>query len=237
MESISYGLEGNSYMGKTTTFELLIQRQRCDSNVVIGVPEYSSLEKIPIFRREDKADIDTIVQFFLDLEKRRTDLAIKAIAAANQDTIVLFDRTPISLILFEVAIGRTNQARHATAELAEGFQRAIQDEEIIVPARIVHLTATPATFEGRRLADLAKGRGDCIPLLLESITRDIFEEGTRLWESLFGQQLYHCIQVDDMHEEAVATTLATVLTANLTCQETGINLVCFTKAVLALDIR
>lgn len=237
MERECFGLEGNSYMGKTTTLELLSEMQECHGNVVVGIPEYSNLATIPAFRREDRSDILKIVNFFLNLERERTDLVNNAITATNQNTVVLFDRTPISLILFEVAIGRTNQGRHATEELSAEFQRAIEDGEIIVPSQIVHLTSTQATFDERRREDLKKGKGDCIPLLLDRITRAIFDKGIRLWGEGIVQQSCHCIHVEHMDEITVAQKVVAILTANSTYNETEIDLVSFKNAVLALDIR
>ena len=237
MEIQNYGLEGNSYMGKTTTLQELDGAIIPTSGVkIVGIPEYSNMLDIPAFRREDGTDMARIVSFFLDLERRRTELVTNTLAISTGDILFLTDRTVLSLILFEYGMKRIMGARDATMQIAEAFQTAISEQEIVIPRTIIHLTSSRRIFELRRAHDLSLGRGDCIPFLLHQGTTSIFDNGLRLWGSINTQQQYHRINTTDLDTQSVAGEVKNVLEDDVTMQAHSLKLVQFASTIIATDI-
>lgn len=178
-------IEGQSYVGKTTTLEAI--KNMLDFGVIV-VPEYTMFGKLPDFPSKTREDLKKTIQIILDLEKRRTEFLSKQLDQ-NPDAPVFFDRGPISCIAFQHA-AENNGYSGACLWLADTFQREFLDKNIFVPNGMVHFTASGEIIRERERKDLNSGKGNIMSFLKEegvitSINEVFSGYGTKIPEELF----------------------------------------------------
>jgi len=137
-EDLILTIEGNSFSGKTVTAEKLRE--------VFGIPivreyfEYAEDQgwKFPKFPRDNFEDAKNAINFFLELEKRRSDDAIDL--SARKHMPVVMDRSPFSCIVFEWTVSkRFPKTPSAYVYAIEKFQKAFDEGKIILPQGLVLL--------------------------------------------------------------------------------------------------
>ncbi len=114
-------LEGESYVGKSSSIEAMKELQEIREKGIIVVPEYSVIGPLPKFTREIVKDIKKVIEKIIDLEKKRTDVLTNDLAH-HKGKVVVFDRGPVSCIAFEYAAEKSGYTG-AALWLAEAFQK------------------------------------------------------------------------------------------------------------------
>lgn len=156
-------IEGESYVGKTSAIEVMKNIDDIRNKGIIIVPEYSVIGKLPKFPRETLGDLKESIQTIIDLEKRRTDGLTNELAK-NKNGMIVFDRGPVSCIAFEYAAKKAGY-QSAMLWLADAFQKELENDNIIVPAGMIHLTASRDIVEEREQTDLQRGHGKILDFL------------------------------------------------------------------------
>lgn len=189
-EKISMGnaFEGESYVGKSTTAEVMKNIENLREKGIIIVPEYSVVGKLPSFPRENIKSIKKSIQLMIDLEKKRTDKLTADLSHQPQATVI-FDRGPISCIAFEHAAEK-NGYKGAALWIAEAFQRELEDKNIIVPRGMIHFTADKGIIREREIADLASGHGRIIDFLRDKKVIKALNEAFSAFGEFLPKQLF-----------------------------------------------
>lgn len=198
-------LEGRSYVGKSTALERLRNIESLRDKGIVIVPEYSVVGDFVKFPRTTMADLKKSITRIIDLEKKRSDILSGALAK-GQNGLVLFDRGPVSCIAFEHAAQQAG-FKGAALWMAESFQRALGDDQIIVPRGMVHLTATNEIIEERRKNDLASGKGDVINFLRDEEVIKTLKDAFAAFGDYLPKQLFLTLETDSLDPGAVATTV------------------------------
>ena len=176
-------LEGECYVGKTTTAETMKRLEILRDKGIIIVPEYSVIGPLPAFPRENTDSLKKSIQQMIDLEKRRTDRLATELSC-QPEAMVIFDRGPISCIAFEHAAEQSGY-QGAALWIAEAFQKEVETKNIIIPQGMIHLTADRGFIREREAADLAAGRGRIMDFLKnEDVIRILNESFTAFGEFL-----------------------------------------------------
>lgn len=181
-------IEGESYVGKTTSIEAMREVGELRERGIIIVPEYAVIGPLPQFPRESMGDLKKAIQQIIDLEKKRTDKLVDDLALQNEGTVI-FDRGPVSCIAFEYAAEKTGY-KGAALWMAEAFQNEIENKNIIVPQGEIYLTASKEIIEKREAEDIKKGHGRIIdflrdPKVVEALNKAFAAFGKFLPEQLF----------------------------------------------------
>ncbi|SRR3989339_22787 len=100
--TIGNAFEGESYAGKTSAIESMVEMDEVKDRGIVVVPEYSVMGPLPEFHRKTGADIRKTISRMIDLEKKRTD-RLSTDLEKQGSGLVVFDRGPISCIAFEYA--------------------------------------------------------------------------------------------------------------------------------------
>lgn len=185
---IGNAIEGESYVGKTSTIEAMKSVESIREKGIIVVPEYTVMGSLPAFPREDISDIKKSIQRIIDLEKRRTDNLVGNLAK-NPGDLVVFDRGPISCIAFEYAAQKTGY-KGAALWLAEAFQREVEDKNIIVPNGFIHFTADKKIIREREEIDLASGQGKVMDFLQDEDVIKALNEAFVTFGDFLPEQLF-----------------------------------------------
>ena len=133
-----FGLEGNSFAGKTSTSEYLKKHFNVPIVREYGPYAYEVGTEFPQFPPESYEQAKKSIDFFVELEKRRSDDAVDL--AEHRGVPVVMDRGPFSCIVFEWTVSQ-NLGSIPSAYLysIEKFQRAYEDGQIILPDGLVVL--------------------------------------------------------------------------------------------------
>lgn len=198
---IGNAIEGESYVGKTTTIETIKNIKDIREKGIIIVPEYSVVGRLPEFPRETTADIKKSIQRMVDLERIRTD-RLAAELARQPSAPVLFDRGPISCIAFEYAAEK-NGYKGAALWLAESFQREIEDKNIIIPSGMIHFTADRGVIREREVTDLASGHGRIIDFLREEDVIRALNEAFSAFGRFLPKQLFLTLDTNNKNPEEI----------------------------------
>ncbi len=182
-------LEGESYVGKSTTIEIMREFKEVRDSGIFVVPEYTVMGTLPKFPRETKWDIKQAIQTMIDLEKRRTDMLTNDLSKKDGDGIVVFDRGPISCIAFEYAAEHAGFTG-ASLWMAESFQKEIEDGNIIVPAGMIYLTAPRKIIEQREKDHIAKGHRNILDFLKNNEVIGSLNEAFRVFGDHLPEQLF-----------------------------------------------
>lgn len=134
-------LEGPCYAGKTTLAAALAR-----TLPATVTPDYAALAPLPAFPPGDHHDVRAALCHFLRLERHR---AAKARAAAQP--IVLCDRSPLTLISYEIGMAALG-VPHDPALAVAMFSAAIRAGTILAPDAYLYLTVTPPVAAARRAA-------------------------------------------------------------------------------------
>lgn len=129
-------LEGPCFAGKTTLAGELAAR----FGATIA-PEYADVAALPSFPPSDEAAVTAALEHFLMVEHHRAEQAA--------GTVVVCDRSPLTLIAFEHAMAALAVPRDPI-QAVEMFTRAAERGGILVPDGYVHLTITPEEAAARQ---------------------------------------------------------------------------------------
>ena len=131
-----YAIEGVSGVGKTTLL-----------NNLKKIPEISGIDEYTTyagghnnFPKESGASES--IEAFIKWETQRSLVAKRF---TNQN-IVIMDRSPLSIIVFDYAL---NQDSTAFIRVAKAFQRAWEEGEILMPRGFIFIKAHPQTIVER----------------------------------------------------------------------------------------
>lgn len=152
---IGNAIEGQSYVGKTTTIEAMLNIKEIREKGIIIVPEYSAIGALPSFPRNSIQGVKKAIQTIIDLEKRRTEVLTKKLSL-DKDAMVVFDRGPITCIAFEHAAEKAG-FKGASLWMAEAFQREIENKAILIPNGMIHLTASQEIIKSREINRVSGG--------------------------------------------------------------------------------
>ncbi len=134
-------VEGCCFAGKTS-LALALSR---DLGVTV-VPEYADLAPLPPFPARDLDDVHAALDYLLGVERRRT-AAIRS--SPGHNAVVVCDRSPLSCIAFQRAIGRLGVPSDARLAV-ELFATAAGRGEIIEPDAYIYLHVDRATALARQ---------------------------------------------------------------------------------------
>lgn len=208
--SIGNAIEGESYVGKSTTLETIKGLKEIHERGIIIVPEYSVIGELPNFPRQTMEDVKKAIQRIIDLEKRRTDKLVNELVKDN-NALVIFDRGPVTCLAFEQAAERAG-FKAATLWIAEAFQREIEDKNIIIPNGMIHLTASEAVIRKRETDRVEKGGVKVFDFLRD---RDVIKSLNEIF-SLFGktlpEQLFLALETDKKNPEEVCAEVLQFIT-------------------------
>lgn len=194
-------IEGECYVGKTTTAEAIKNIENIKEKGIIIVPEYSVIGQLPAFPRESSENIKKSIQRIIDLEKKRTDKLVNELAHQPLASVI-FDRGPISCIAFERAAEK-NGYKGAALWMAEAFQREMEDKNIIIPRGMIHLTADRGFVNERKITDLAAGRGQIINFLQDEGVIKTLNEAFEAFESFLPKQLFLTLDTGNKNPQEV----------------------------------
>lgn len=181
-------IEGESYVGKSTSIEATKEIGELREKGIIIVPEYSVVGSLPNFPRESIGDLKKAISQIIDLEKRRTDHLVNQIAL-NEDGKIIFDRGPVSCIAFEYAAEKSGYAG-ATLWMAEAFQNEIDNKNIIVPKGAIYLTASREIIEKREAESIENGHGKIMEFLRDPGVIASLNEAFAAFENNVSSQLF-----------------------------------------------
>ncbi len=198
-------VEGESYVGKTSSLESMENIEGLRENGIIIVPEYSVMGEFSKFPRESITDIKDSIQRIIDIEKRRTDFITNKLNKDNESKL-LFDRGPVSCIAFEHAAEKAG-FKGASLWMADAFQKELNDNNIIVPKGSVHLTASKEIVEQRKQIDLSKGKGEIIEFLRDEGVIKSLNEAFKLYGQILPNQLFLSLSTDGKTPEEVGAYL------------------------------
>ncbi|HEX5495279.1 MAG TPA: AAA family ATPase [Mycobacteriales bacterium] len=134
-------LEGPCYAGKTTLAAALA-RTLCAT----VAPDYAAVAPLPPFPPHGHGDVRAALCHFLGLERHRA-----AYARAAARPIVLCDRSPLTLISYEIGMAALG-VPHDPALAVAMFSAALDDGTILAPDAYLYLTVTPPMAAARRAA-------------------------------------------------------------------------------------
>jgi len=225
---IGNAIEGESYVGKSTALEKI--KELRDLGVIV-VPEYAVVGKFIDFPRETVTDVRKAVARIIEIEKKRTEILNNALAK-TKDSIVLFDRGPISCIAFEHAAQKAG-FRGAALWMAEAFQKEVADKEIIVPIGMIHLTASREVIEQRNKANLSMGRGEIMEFLRDIEVIKTINTAFQSFGKHLPEQMFLTLQTDNKGPEEVSANILQFVTAQTAEVEHDIpNFISYAKSLI-----
>jgi len=198
-------IDGESYVGKSSTLEAMKSIESLREKGIIIVPEYAVMGEFVKFPRESKSDLKTSIQRIIDIEKKRTDFLADELSK-NGSSNVLFDRGPVSCIAFEYAAEKAG-FKGAALWMADAFQKEISDKNIIVPNGNIHLTASRGIIEERRKIDLLKGKGDIMEFLKDENVVKNLNEAFSVYRDMLPEQLFLSLSTDGKTPDEVGAYL------------------------------
>lgn len=199
--SIGNAIEGECYVGKTTTLETIRNSESLRERGIIIVPEYSVIGELPQFPRYTIQDVKNAIQRMIDLEKRRTDKLASDLAHTNE-ALVIFDRGPVTCIAFEKAAEKMG-FKSATLWLAEAFQREIEDKNILIPNGMIHLTASEDTIKMRELDRIKNGGIKVFDFLRDKDVIESLNDTFALFGEGLPKQLFLTLETDHKNPDDV----------------------------------
>jgi len=202
--------EGESYVGKTSSIEALKEMEELRESGIIAVPEYSVIGKLPEFPRVDKSDIKKAVQGIIDLEKRRTDKLVKDLES-NKNGEVFFDRGPISCLAFEYAAEKHGY-KGATLWLAEEFQRAFEDKNIIIPAGMIYLMSPRNVIEEREKKHTAQGHSKILDFLKDREVIETMNGTFKMFRGYLPKQFFIILDTGNKKPQEVGADVLQFIT-------------------------
>jgi thymidylate kinase len=134
-------IEGCCFAGKTSL--ALALSQHLD---VTAIPEYADLAPLPPFPARDLDDVRAALDHLLGVERRRAAAMRRGL---RERKVVLCDRSPLSCIAFQHAIGRLGIPSDARLA-AELFAAAAERGEILEPDAYIYLHIDRATALARQ---------------------------------------------------------------------------------------
>jgi thymidylate kinase len=134
-------VEGSCFAGKTSLALALSRHME-----VTVVPEYADLAPLPPFPARNSGDVHAALDYLLGVERRRT-AAIRA--SRGHNGVVVTDRSPLSSVAFQHAVGRLGVPSDARLAV-ELFAAAAGRGEIIEPDAYIHLHVDRTTALARQ---------------------------------------------------------------------------------------
>ena len=198
---IGNALEGESYVGKSTTLETIRNLEEIHERGIIIVPEYSVIGELPNFPRDTMQDVKNAIQKMIELEKRRTDTLVNELAR-NKNALVIFDRGPVTCLAFEHAAEKAG-FKSATLWLAEAFQREIEDKNILIPNGMIHLTASEETIKRREDDRIKKGGVKVFEFLRDKSVIKTLNETFALFGKSLPAQLFLTLETGNKNPDEV----------------------------------
>ena len=195
-------IEGESYVGKSTSAEAIREIGELREKGIIVVPEYSVIGPLPNFPRQSIGDLKSAIQQIIDLEKMRTDHLVNELER-NKDGTIIFDRGPVSCIAFEYAAERSGYAG-ATLWMAEAFQNEIENKNIIVPEGAIYLTASRDIIEKRERGSIESGKGKIIDFLKDPGVLFSLNEAFAAFENSVPEQFFLTLDTGDKSPDKIA---------------------------------
>ena len=198
---IGNALEGESYVGKTTTLETMRNIKEIREKGIIIVPEYSIIGALPNFPRETTQDIKKSIQIMIGLEKKRTDHLAKALSI-NKDALVVFDRGPVTCIAFEHAAEKAG-FKGASLWMAEAFQREIENKNILIPNGMIHLTADKEIIREREDDRIKMGGIKIINFLKDENVIKSLNESFAAFANYLPNQLFLTLETNNKYPNEI----------------------------------
>lgn len=198
---IGNALEGESYVGKTTTLETMREIKEIREKGIIIVPEYSVIGTLPKFPRDAVDDVKKAVQIMIDLEKRRTDFLMRGLAE-SKDAMVLFDRGPVTCIAFEHAAEKAG-FNGSSLWLAEAFQREIEDKNVLIPNGMIHLTAKRGIIQQREKRRVKDGGMEVMDFLRDEDVIKSLNEAFAAFENFLPTQLFLTLETSNKRSDEI----------------------------------
>ena len=144
-------IEGPCFAGKTSLALALGHRLG-----VTAIPEYADLGPLPPFPARDLDEVRADLEYLLGVERCRT-----AAIRSSHCGVVVCDRSPLSCIAFQHAIGRLDVPTDARLAV-ELFATAADRGEIIEPDAYIYLHVDQTTALARQAV-----RGPVLPCLMD----------------------------------------------------------------------
>lgn len=194
-------VEGESYVGKTSSLEVMKNIEGLRDSGIIIIPEYSMMGEFLPFPRENTADLKNSIQRIIDIEKKRTDYLIDELSKKDNSKVI-FDRGPVSCIAFEHAAKKAG-FKGSALWMAEAFQKEISDNNIIVPSGNILLTASKEIIEERKKIDLSKGKGEIMEFLKDEEVIKNLNDAFKMFGEMLPKQLFLSLNTDGKTNEEV----------------------------------
>lgn len=138
-------LDGNSFAGKTS-----ITRTLGKDHDFAVVPEPSEYCTLPTFPPATYYDAKQSVDYFLEIEKRRSDDAVGFTATASAG--VIMDRSLWCYLSFQhVVRKRMPQTPNAYEYCLDIFERGVRDRDVIIPSIEILVTPKDNAIHNRRV--------------------------------------------------------------------------------------
>ncbi len=198
-------VEGESFVGKSTALERIKDIKDLREHGIIIVPEYSVMGNFMPFPRESSTSLKKSIQRIIDIEKKRTDYLVDGMSK-DENSLVMFDRGPVSCIAFEYAAEKAG-FKGAALWMADAFQKELNDNNIIVPVGNIHLTASEEVIEERKKNHLLKGHGDIISFLKDPDVVRNLNEAFELYGKSLPEQLFLSLKTDGETPEEVGAMI------------------------------
>ena len=140
-------IEGNSFSGKTSLAEELVTS--FDAKIV---PEYDVYvqggKNFPAFPPDSMDDACKAIEFFVEVEKRRSGDAIELVEKSGKP--VVMDRSPFSCIFFQAnVLHQFKETPNAYLYSIERFLAEARSGNVFIPNSIVYLYPTIEQFRMR----------------------------------------------------------------------------------------
>lgn len=143
-------IEGNSYSGKTT---LAKELENIYGFSIVWEPS-AYTKRFPVFPPESYEEAKQSVDFFVEIEKRRSNDALKL---AEQSNIVIMDRSVWTYSAFQyVVMKRMPNVPNSYLYSLDVLQKQIENKQIIAPSALVSLEPKNKEVFERRV--LERGR-------------------------------------------------------------------------------
>lgn len=137
-------IEGNSFSGKTA----LVKKLESDHKFLVVWEPSTYVKSFPIFPPESYTEAKEAIDFFVDVEKKRS---LDAVNLAKDNRYVVMDRSLWTYPAFQYVVMKTMpNIPNSYLYSLDVIQRNISDEEIIVPSVLINLMPkSQAEFERR----------------------------------------------------------------------------------------
>lgn len=216
-----FTLEGECYVGKSSTLrEVAVVAEQVGKQVFV-IPEYFEIGNLSDTSRRDFSDVKRIQNEIVDLEKRRTEMAVDQMAN-NPELILGFDRSFLTCVAYELSMQKQGEM-DGLEYLLERYVQEFQLGNILLPAQVAHLVAEPAEIANRRTKHLKKGHGDVSAFLKDTLVIQVHNDFYRKAGNQIYGESYIKLPVDGKNLRDVAQDVFSWVRTGIGTQSFDIN--------------